>query len=142
MVDAQPRRRRRQSADHTAKQFPIWPTTQWGAFLAWSARSPSRGAVGCIDMTSGIAARLGLPGSHWLGRRQTCTPNFSKANPGSLLLQGPVSVIFFDDRRSCASLAPRPALVHILTGQGSESADDVMVAPNRDDGHFWPTANI
>lgn len=79
------------------------------------SKSWTRGAADCIDMTSGIAARLGYPGCHWLGPRQHLHPQLSKPNPGSLLLQGPVSAIFFHDRWGCASLVPRPTLAVCAT---------------------------
>jgi len=48
------------------------PTTQW-AFPAWSVVSRSC-AVGCIDMTSGIAAWLVQPAPDWPDPRPTPTP--------------------------------------------------------------------
>lgn len=102
------------------------------------SKSWTRGAADCIDMTSGIAARLGYPGSHWLGPRQ----HFPSRIQGRFSCRVLSLQFLFHDRWGCASLVPRPTLVvlcdHILTGQRSDSGHDVMVAPNRDDGISGP----
>lgn len=146
MVDAQPR-----SAEcrvpirlHNNSRFGRQRNV---VFSGWSpvSKSWAGGAVACIDMTSGIAARLAQPGPHWLGPRQHLHPQLSKPNPGSLLLQGPVSAIFFfHDRWGCASFGAATHFGRLCDHipKRSDGGHDVMVAPSRDDGMSGPRSII
>lgn len=143
MVDAQPR-----SAEcrvpirlHNNSRFGRQRNV---VFSGWSPVSKSW-AGGAVDMTSGIAARLAQPGPHWLGPRQHLHPQLSKPNPGSLLLQGPVSAIFFFyDRWGCASFGAATHFGRLCDHipKRSDGGHDVMVAPSRDDGMSGPRQSL
>lgn len=71
MVDAQPRSAECRVPIRLHNNSRFGRQRNGGLFgLEPISKSWTRGAADCIDMTSGIAARLGYPGSHWLGPRQ------------------------------------------------------------------------